>query len=98
MKDQPRPRKRDRAQRATPEPPEKVVINKAANQVLDLFVWGTGNYGELGLGSEHAYFRECQDPRQNFNMSGNRPGIAHIAASSFHAAALTKDNRILTWG
>lgn len=97
--DRPRPRKRGRVRRDHPEPPpERAVINEAPTQVLDLFVWGTGKYGELGLGSERAYCRECKQPRRNFNMSGNGPGIVHIATGSYHAAALTKDNRILTWG
>lgn len=95
----PRPRKRGRVRRDPPEPPpERAVINEAPTQVLDLFVWGSGKYGELGLGSERAYCRECKQPRRNFNMSGNGPGVVHIATGSYHAAALTKDNRILTWG
>lgn len=83
--DRPRPRKRGRAQGPPPEPPERVVINEAPTEVLDLFVWGTGNHGELGLGSTLTYCRECKEPRRNFNMSGNGPGIVHIAAGSFHA-------------
>lgn len=96
--DRPRPRKKGRPQGPAPDSPERVVINEAPTQVLDLFVWGIGKYGELGLGSTRPYCRECKEPRRNFNMSGNGPGIVHIAAGSFHAAALTKDNRILTWG
>lgn len=96
-RDRSRPRKRGRAQGQPPESPERVVINEAPTQVLDLFVWGTGNHDELGLGSTRTYCRECKEPRRNFNMSGSGPGIVHIAAGSFHGAGLTKDNRILTW-
>lgn len=97
-RDRSRPRKRGRAQGQPPEPPERVIINEAPTQVLDLFVWGTGNHDELGLGSTRTCCRECKEHRRNFNMSGNGPGIVHIAAGSFHGAGLTKDNRILTWG
>lgn len=96
-RDRSRPRKTGRAQGQPPEPPERVVINEAPTQVLDLFVWGTGNHDELGLGSTRTYCRECKEPRRNFSMSGSGPGIVHIAAGSFHGAGLTKDNRILTW-
>lgn len=79
------------------------VINEVPTQVLDVYVFGEGSSGELGLGSHRVNGKKPIDvkrPRLNENLSPARTGggVVQIATGGMHAAVLTKDNRILTWG
>ena len=94
--DAPRPAKRPRVA-TTPVPRPKVVINKAPTQRLDVFVFGEGSSSELGLGTAKNAI-DVKRPRLNPLLSAKDVGVVQIATGGMHVAALTHDNKILTWG
>ena len=94
--DAPRPAKRSRVA-TTPAPKPKVVINKAPTQRLDVFVFGEGSSSELGLGTAKNAI-DVKRPRLNPLLPAKDVGVVQIAAGGMHVAALTHDNKILTWG
>ncbi|KAK0751438.1 regulator of chromosome condensation 1/beta-lactamase-inhibitor protein II [Schizothecium vesticola] len=72
-------------------------INEAPTQVMDIFVFGEGSTGELGLG--HLRYEgkkpiDVKRPRINHNLKD----IVQVACGGMHGAALTSSNTILTWG
>jgi regulator of chromosome condensation len=75
----------------------KVVINEAPTQRLNVYVFGTGDNGELGLGSEKGQIT-VKRPRLNPLLAADTVGVVHMAVGGSHCAALTHDNKILTWG
>lgn len=76
--------------------PKGPVINQAPTEKLDVYVFGEGSSGELGLGTKKAI--DVKRPRLNANLASNSVGVVQIAAGGMHVAALTHDNKILTWG
>jgi regulator of chromosome condensation len=97
---------RKRKATATPEPAvakkTKVaakgpVINAAPTQLLDVFVFGEGSSGELGLGTSKKAI-DVKRPRLNPNLAASSVGVVQIVAGGMHVVALTHDNKILTWG
>ena len=96
VKDAPRPAKKPRVA-TSPAPKPKVVINKAPAQRLDVFVFGEGSSSELGLGTAKNAI-DVKRPRLNPLLLAKDVGVVQIAAGGMHAAALTHDNKILTWG
>ncbi|KAK0615658.1 regulator of chromosome condensation 1/beta-lactamase-inhibitor protein II [Bombardia bombarda] len=90
---------------AAPKPevkkPSKLVkgkiINEAPTKVIDIFVFGEGSSGELGLGNMKHDGKKPIDvkrPRINHNLKD----VVQVACGGMHVAVLTKDNKILTWG
>lgn len=75
----------------------KVVVNQVPTRKLDIYVFGTGDNGELGLGSEKGQIT-VKRPRLNPLLAADTVGVVHMAIGGSHCAALTHDNRILTWG
>ncbi|ORY61410.1 regulator of chromosome condensation 1/beta-lactamase-inhibitor protein II [Pseudomassariella vexata] len=76
-------------------------INEIPTQKLDVFVFGEGSSGELGLGSSKFEGKKPIDvkrPRINHNLAAETVGAVQVACGGMHAIALTHDNRILTWG
>lgn len=76
-------------------------INEIPTQVLDIYVFGEGTSGELGLGSKKVDGKKPIDvkrPRLNANLDAKTVGVVQIACGGMHVAALTRDNKILTWG
>ncbi|KAJ0413703.1 regulator of chromosome condensation 1/beta-lactamase-inhibitor protein II [Aspergillus carlsbadensis] len=67
----------------------------APSQRLDVYVCGTNDSGELGMGDS---VTEIVRPRLNPNLAAGTVGVVHLAVGVVHAAALTHDNQILTWG
>lgn len=93
------------APKKAPKPVPKVKvgaqINFAPTQPLDIFVFGEGSAGELGLGSRRTDGKmpiDVKRPRFNPNLSGENPGVVQFACGGMHGIALTKDNKVLTWG
>ncbi|KAF6810833.1 GDP/GTP exchange factor [Colletotrichum musicola] len=91
------------APKPPPAHPHKIgpKINSAPTQILDIYVFGEGSSGELGLGSKKLDGKKVIDvkrPRLNPNLSAKDVGVVQVACGGMHAAALTKDNKILTWG
>lgn len=74
-----------------------VVSNAAPTQLLDVYVCGTNCYGELGLG-DATKKSELPGPVLNPKLSASDVGVVYIAVGGVHSAALTRDNKILTWG
>jgi regulator of chromosome condensation len=73
------------------------VINQAPTERLQVFVFGEGTAGELGLGTD----KKCIDvkrPRLNPNLDAQTVGVVQIVSGGMHNIALTHDNKILTWG
>ncbi|KAG5934771.1 hypothetical protein E4U53_000597, partial [Claviceps sorghi] len=76
-------------------------INSAPSQRLDVIVFGSGEDGELGLGSIR-YDRKnpvvADKPRVNHLLRAEDVGVVQLAVGGRHCAALTHDGRVLTWG
>jgi regulator of chromosome condensation len=95
-----------KAAKTAPVRKERVVsigkqINSAPTQRLDVYVFGEGSSGELGLGSKKVNGKKPIDvkrPRLNDHLAAKNVGVVQIACGGMHAAALTQDNQILTWG
>ncbi len=75
----------------------KIVINSVPTQLLDIYVFGEGSSSELGLGTAKTAI-DVKRPRLNPLLSSKDVGVVHVACGGMHVAALTHDNRILTWG
>ena len=74
-----------------------MVINEAPKTKLDVYVCGEGSAGELGLGTAKNAI-DVKRPRLNPLLSASTVGVVHVAVGGMHVAALTHDNKILTWG
>ena len=72
----------------------KVVLNNPPTKLLSVYTFGTNEQGELGLGAG-ASPNVVSRPRLNPKLSA---GVVQIATGGMHCAALTSDNKILTWG
>lgn len=73
------------------------VINTVPSQKLNVYVFGEGSSGELGLGTEKKAI-DVKRPRLNTKLAADGVGVVQIAAGGMHVVALTADNKILTWG
>ena len=84
-----------------PKPPKATkkgpVINEVPKQRLHVYVFGEGSSGELGLGTAKNAV-DVKRPRLNPHLAADTVGVVQIAAGGMHVAALTHDNKILTWG
>ncbi|CAK7564253.1 MAG: hypothetical protein SEPTF4163_002140 [Sporothrix epigloea] len=79
----------------------RAKINDAPTEPLEVFVFGEGSAGELGLGSVAVNGKKPVDvkrPRLNPHLNAAKVGVVQVATGGMHAVALTKDNKILTWG
>ncbi len=76
---------------------QKVVINQAPTERLDVFVFGEGSNSELGLGTAKNAI-DVKRPRLNPLLSAKDVGVVHLTAGGMHVAALTHDGKVLTWG
>lgn len=101
-----RVKKEPKAKVAKPESKRPQVaigkkLNNAPTQVLDVYVFGEGTSGELGLGSTRVNGKKPIDvkrPRLNDKLSAADVGVVQIDAGGMHVIALTRDNKLLTWG
>lgn len=82
---------------AAKKPRTVVAINHAPTDPLNVYVFGDGSNGELGLGNGKNC-SEVKRPRLNPHLPGDTAGVVHVSVGGMHTAVLTKDNKILTWG
>ncbi|RAL15390.1 RCC1 domain-containing protein, partial [Aspergillus homomorphus CBS 101889] len=73
------------------------IINHPPTKRLDVYVFGTNCYGELGLG-DATKKSEIPGPVLNPKLAAESVGVVYLAVGGVHSAALTHDNKILTWG
>ena len=73
----------------------KTAINEVPRKRLDVYVVGTNEGGEMGLGAKGTT-TEYRRPRLNPTLAS--AGVVQLAPGGMHCAALTNDNTILTWG
>ncbi|KAF2487752.1 regulator of chromosome condensation 1/beta-lactamase-inhibitor protein II [Neohortaea acidophila] len=74
-------------------------INDAPVQPLNVFVFGEGSSGELGLGNtKKPPSKDVKRPRLNPYLTPDKVGAVQVAAGGMHTIVLTHDNKILTWG
>lgn len=75
---------------------EKKVTERQEHH-LDVYTFGSNAQGQLGLGLGEA--EHCKTaPTLVKELDSGRVGVVLVAAGARHGAALTRDNRILTWG
>ncbi|KAF2633706.1 RCC1/BLIP-II [Macroventuria anomochaeta] len=75
---------------------KKTEINAIRyTEPLKVFVFGEGSSGELGFGATKKAI-DVKRPRYNEALSNQH--VVRVAAGGMHVVALTKDNKILTWG
>lgn len=83
---------------------QKVIINSPKSEVVQIFVCGAGDSGQLGLGAKMpesivSANMDAKKPYLNkWLPSSENNGTVDLAVGGMHAAVLTKDNRVLTWG
>ncbi|KAI1618788.1 regulator of chromosome condensation 1/beta-lactamase-inhibitor protein II [Exophiala viscosa] len=75
----------------------KAEINHAPTEKLNVYVFGEGSSGELGLGSAKGQV-EVKRPRYNPNLDPDTVGVVAVSVGGMHTAALTHDSKIYTWG
>lgn len=78
-----------------------ITLNSAPIQKLDIYVFGSGEYGELGLGSIRRDGKKPTDvrrPRLNDLLDAETVGVVQLDVGGMHTIALTHDNKIYTWG
>ena len=73
-------------------PPALAVINAVPVIELQVYVFGEGGSGELGLGVKDS--TEVKAPRPNPYLVD----VVDITTGGMHAAAVTAQNQIVTWG
>jgi len=78
-----------------PRGQKKEIVSVRYTDPLKVFVFGEGANGELGLGATRKAI-DVKRPRYNELLS--KHDIVRVATGGMHVLALTKDNRILSWG
>ncbi|KAH7129437.1 regulator of chromosome condensation 1/beta-lactamase-inhibitor protein II [Dactylonectria estremocensis] len=77
------------------------VRNEAPTTRLNVFVFGSGESAELGLGPG-VFNRKsplcAKSPRLNHILAAEESGIVQLAVGGMHCAALTGNGKVLTWG
>ncbi|KAK0319547.1 hypothetical protein LTR82_009614 [Friedmanniomyces endolithicus] len=71
------------------------VINEPPTERLNVYVFGEGSAGELGLGTSKRAI-DVMRPRLNVNLAADKVGVVQVVAGGMHVIALTHDNKILT--
>lgn len=83
---------------AKPRPVKpRAIINNAPTEIMDLYVFGANSGAELGLG-KGSTSDDVKRPRFNPSLAAASAGIVQVACGGMHSIALTKNNKILTWG
>jgi regulator of chromosome condensation len=63
----------------------------------ELFVFGAGSMGELGLGPTPGD-RNVKRPRLNAHLRLQEVGVVDVAVGGMHCAAVDRGGRVWTWG
>ena len=71
-------------------PSERIILPLAATG--DVYTWGMGASGQLGLGDTHSH----ASPQLVWGLM--RKGVRQIAAGDKHTAALTYNGNVYSWG
>lgn len=79
-------------QRATKALP---ILSQRPTQPLTVYVLGANSGGELGLGPS---VKSGTIGRPRVNPYLSESGVVQISLGAMHGVALTRDNKILTWG
>ncbi|OAQ93717.1 regulator of chromosome condensation [Purpureocillium lilacinum] len=97
--------RRKHASSAAAQPPRKkqkttkeAPLNAVPETVLAVFMFGSGENGELGLGPK---VTASKRPKPNPHLDAKDSSALHIvrlACGGMHTVALTADNRLITWG
>ena len=77
------------------------ATNDTPSQKLDIYVFGEGESGELGLGPKPIQGIKPTDvryPRRNTLLDPATVGVVQVAVGGMHCIALTYDQKIITWG
>ncbi|XP_045176506.2 probable E3 ubiquitin-protein ligase HERC3 [Mercenaria mercenaria] len=59
-----------------------------------VFAFGDGYKGKLGLGDQNSHFAPAEIPKENFNGEH----INHVSAGGIHSAAVSAEGHMFTWG
>ncbi|KAI9785558.1 MAG: hypothetical protein M1839_009299 [Geoglossum umbratile] len=78
-------------------PKSRFALNVSPSTKLEIFVFGEGSSGELGLGPSSTS-TEVRAPRINPLLHSETVGVVSVACGGMHNVALTHDNRVYTWG
>jgi regulator of chromosome condensation len=72
-------------------------VAKVPGPKLNVYVFGSGSMGELGLGPQSNQ-RNVKRPRLNPYLLPDEVGIVDIAVGGMHCAAIDERGRVWTWG
>lgn len=75
----------------------KKLINTAPTARINVYTFGEGGGGELGLGTAKNAI-DVKRPRLNPYLTADKVGVVKVVAGGMHAMALTHDNKIMSWG
>ena len=78
----------------------KLHLNQAPTTRLDVYVCGSGESGELGLGSLRRNGKKPTDvrrPRLNDFLDAATVGVVQLDVGGMHTIALTNDGKILRY-
>ena len=76
---------------------QTVVVTGVETPRLNVYVFGSGSMGELGLGPLETQ-RNVKRPRLNPYLLPDEVGIVDIAVGGMHCAAIDVQGRVWTWG
>jgi alpha-tubulin suppressor-like RCC1 family protein len=63
--------------------------------MLDIFVFGSGSFGELGLGNKKFEGKKPEDvkrPRLNYNLLADKVSVVQVACGGMYAIALIPES------
>jgi regulator of chromosome condensation len=80
-----------------PASPSSLTQTNIPRPKLNVYVFGSGSMGELGLGPQSNQ-RNVKRPRLNTNLLPQDIGIVDIAVGGMHCAAIDEKGRVWTWG
>ncbi|KAL7275310.1 hypothetical protein RUND412_001753 [Rhizina undulata] len=73
-------------------------LTSRPTQRLNVYVFGTGEAGELGLGPMAGVKKEVYRPRLNPFLLPDKVGVVALAVGGMHCLALTHDGKVYSWG